>query len=96
MPDAPAERAISFVGGNCAGEYMFARGSAAGKSEQANRGAKNHAVLLPDAERARAQLAGRRRFRRYLLLYRDRSPAQLLAPTKLIAWLRFVPATVTS
>jgi hypothetical protein len=52
--DAPAVRAVSFVGGNRAGEYIFARGSANGKRVQANLGAKNHAVLLPDAERAHA------------------------------------------
>lgn len=47
--DAPAIRAISFVGSNKAGEYIYTRGSANGKRVQANLGAKNHAVLLPDA-----------------------------------------------
>lgn len=47
--DAPDIKAISFVGGNKAGEYIFARGTANGKRVQANLGAKNHAVILPDA-----------------------------------------------
>jgi len=47
--DEPAIKAISFVGSNRAGEYIYARGSANGKRVQANLGAKNHAVLMPDA-----------------------------------------------
>lgn len=49
--DAPSVRAISFVGGNNAGEYIFARGTANGKRVQANLGAKNHATVMPDADR---------------------------------------------
>lgn len=49
--DAPEIKAISFVGGNTAGEYIFARGTANGKRVQANMGAKNHAVIMPDAPR---------------------------------------------
>lgn len=49
--DEPAIKAISFVGGNKAGEYIFSRGSANGKRVQANLGAKNHAVVLPDCNR---------------------------------------------
>jgi len=49
--DEPAIRAISFVGSNRAGEYIYSRGSANGKRVQANLGAKNHAVLLPDADK---------------------------------------------
>lgn len=45
----PAVRAMSFVGSNRAGEYIYRVGSANGKRVQANLGAKNHAVLLPDA-----------------------------------------------
>lgn len=44
-------RAISFVGSNTAGEYIHARGSANGKRVQANLGAKNHGVVLPDAHK---------------------------------------------
>src|SRR3989338_6327206 len=49
--DSPDIKAISFVGGNTAGEYIFARGTANGKRVQANLGAKNHAVVLPDARK---------------------------------------------
>ncbi|KAJ2997437.1 hypothetical protein NUW58_g659 [Xylaria curta] len=49
--DEAAIKAISFVGGNAAGEYIFARGSANGKRVQANLGAKNHTVILPDANK---------------------------------------------
>ncbi|GAO13988.1 uncharacterized protein UV8b_01933 [Ustilaginoidea virens] len=49
--DEPAIRAVSFVGGNKAGEYIFARGSANGKRVQANLGAKNHAAVLPDCDK---------------------------------------------
>lgn len=41
-------KAISFVGGNTAGEYIFAEGTSHGKRVQANLGAKNHAVVLED------------------------------------------------
>lgn len=49
--DEPVVKAISFVGGNKAGEYIFSRGSANGKRVQANLGAKNHAAVLPDANK---------------------------------------------
>ncbi|KAI8629268.1 Aldehyde/histidinol dehydrogenase [Xylariaceae sp. FL1651] len=49
--DAPDIKAISFVGGNKAGEYIFSRGSANGKRVQANLGAKNHAAVLPDCNK---------------------------------------------
>lgn len=52
--DAPEVKAISFVGGNQAGEYIHARGSANGKRVQANLGAKNHAVVLPDCDKQQA------------------------------------------
>lgn len=52
--DEPAIRAISFVGSNRAGEYIYSRGSANGKRVQANMGAKNHAVLLPDSPKDEA------------------------------------------
>ncbi|KAI9148272.1 Methylmalonate-semialdehyde dehydrogenase [acylating] [Paramyrothecium foliicola] len=48
--DEPRIRAISFVGSNKAGEYVFTRGSANGKRVKANLGAKNHAVALPDCD----------------------------------------------
>ncbi|KAJ5676159.1 hypothetical protein N7462_009056 [Penicillium macrosclerotiorum] len=47
--DAPEIQAISFVGSNRAGEYIYNRATANGKRVQANLGAKNHAALLPDS-----------------------------------------------
>ena len=52
--DEPAIKAISFVGSNKAGEYIFSRGSAKGKRVQANLGAKNHAVVMPDCDKGQA------------------------------------------
>ncbi|GLC48015.1 Methylmalonate-semialdehyde dehydrogenase [acylating], mitochondrial [Pleodorina starrii] len=50
MCDDPTIRALSFVGSDAAGRYIYARGCAAGKRVQANLGAKNHAVVMPDAD----------------------------------------------
>jgi malonate-semialdehyde dehydrogenase (acetylating)/methylmalonate-semialdehyde dehydrogenase len=44
-------QAISFVGSNIAGEYIYNEGNQHGKRVQANLGAKNHAVILEDANR---------------------------------------------
>lgn len=44
-------QAISFVGGNAAGIHVFERGTRNGKRVQANLGAKNHAAILPDADK---------------------------------------------
>jgi len=52
--DEPRIKAISFVGSNKAGEYIFSRGSANGKRVQANLGAKNHAAVLPDCNKNHA------------------------------------------
>ena len=49
--DAPTVKAISFVGGNEAGKYIFERGTKNGKRVQSNLGAKNHATILPDADK---------------------------------------------
>jgi len=49
--DAPEIKAISFVGGNTAGQHIHARGTANGKRVQANMGAKNHGVIMPDADK---------------------------------------------
>jgi malonate-semialdehyde dehydrogenase (acetylating)/methylmalonate-semialdehyde dehydrogenase len=49
--DAPEIQAISFVGSNTAGEYIHERGSRNGKRVQANLGAKNHGVVMPDANK---------------------------------------------
>jgi malonate-semialdehyde dehydrogenase (acetylating)/methylmalonate-semialdehyde dehydrogenase len=58
--DNPAIRTISFVGGNQAGEYIHERGTKSGKRVQSNMGAKNHAMILPDARKDRTldQLIG--------------------------------------
>lgn len=52
--DEPLIKAVSFVGSNKAGEYIFTRGSANGKRVQANLGAKNHAAVLPDCNKNHA------------------------------------------
>ncbi|MEP6852086.1 MAG: CoA-acylating methylmalonate-semialdehyde dehydrogenase [bacterium] len=48
--DADAVAAISFVGSTPIARYIHARATAAGKRVQALGGAKNHAVVLPDAD----------------------------------------------
>ncbi len=48
--DHPSVRAISFVGSTPVAKYVYARGSASGKRVQAQGGAKNHVVILPDAD----------------------------------------------
>lgn len=42
-------KAIGFVGSDQGGHHVYERGCASGKRVQANMGAKNHAVILPDA-----------------------------------------------
>ncbi|KAI8337929.1 methylmalonate-semialdehyde dehydrogenase [Chlamydoabsidia padenii] len=49
--DEPRIKAISFVGSDVAGKHIYTRGNANGKRVQANLGAKNHAVILPDANK---------------------------------------------
>jgi len=49
--DDPYIKAISFVGSGQAGKHIFARGTAHGKRVQANLAAKNHAVIMPDADK---------------------------------------------
>ena len=48
--DNPAVAAISFVGSTPIARYIHQRGSANGKRVQALGGAKNHAIVLPDAD----------------------------------------------
>lgn len=52
--DEPLIKAISFVGSNRAGEYIYQRASANGKRVQANLGAKNHAAVMPDCNKNQA------------------------------------------
>ncbi|MFP3942677.1 MAG: CoA-acylating methylmalonate-semialdehyde dehydrogenase [Alphaproteobacteria bacterium] len=42
--------AISFVGSSAVAEYIYSTGAANGKRVQAMGGAKNHAIILPDAD----------------------------------------------
>ncbi len=48
--DHPLVRAVSFVGSTPVAKYVYARGSASGKRVQCQGGAKNHVVVLPDAD----------------------------------------------
>ncbi|MFN7919118.1 MAG: CoA-acylating methylmalonate-semialdehyde dehydrogenase [Bryobacteraceae bacterium] len=48
--DHPGVRAISFVGSTPVAKYVYTRGSANGKRVQCQGGAKNHVVVLPDAD----------------------------------------------
>jgi malonate-semialdehyde dehydrogenase (acetylating)/methylmalonate-semialdehyde dehydrogenase len=48
--DHPAVRAVSFVGSTPVARHVYERGTAAGKRVQALGGAKNHMVVLPDAD----------------------------------------------
>ena len=50
----PRVKAISFVGSTPIAEYIYATGCAHGKRVQALGGAKNHAVVMPDADIANA------------------------------------------
>lgn len=47
----PDIKAVSFVGGNQAGEYIYRTASNYGKRCQVNMGAKNHAIIMPDADK---------------------------------------------
>lgn len=49
--DHPAVQAISFVGSSAVARYVYARAAANGKRVQCQGGAKNHAVVMPDADR---------------------------------------------
>ncbi|MGV9667835.1 CoA-acylating methylmalonate-semialdehyde dehydrogenase [Nocardia niigatensis] len=46
----PAVKAVSFVGSTPIAKYVYEHGTAAGKRVQALGGAKNHMVVLPDAD----------------------------------------------
>lgn len=48
--DHPAISAVSFVGSSDIAHYVYNRGVAAGKRVQAMGGAKNHGVVMPDAD----------------------------------------------
>jgi malonate-semialdehyde dehydrogenase (acetylating)/methylmalonate-semialdehyde dehydrogenase len=48
--DHPEIKAISFVGSSDIAQYIYSRGTANGKRVQAFGGAKNHGVVMPDAD----------------------------------------------
>src|SRR6266481_7795457 len=48
--DHPKIRAISFVGSTPVAKYVYARAGATGKRAQCQGGAKNHVIVLPDAD----------------------------------------------
>ncbi len=52
--DHPTVRAISFVGSTPVARYIYARGAQAGKRLQCQGGAKNHVIVLPDANMQQA------------------------------------------
>ena len=52
--DHPTVRAISFVGSTPVARYIYARGAQAGKRLQCQGGAKNHVIVLPDADMQQA------------------------------------------
>lgn len=58
--DHPAIKAVSFVGSDTAGKYIYERAGRNGKRVQSNMGAKNHGVIMADANKEHTlnQLAG--------------------------------------
>ncbi len=52
--DHPDVKAVSFVGSTPIAHYVYSRGTAAGKRVQALGGAKNHMIVLPDADMDKA------------------------------------------
>jgi malonate-semialdehyde dehydrogenase (acetylating)/methylmalonate-semialdehyde dehydrogenase len=48
--EAPEVKAMSFVGSTPVAEYIYSEGTKRGKRVQALGGAKNHAIIMPDAE----------------------------------------------
>ncbi|MDR4306838.1 CoA-acylating methylmalonate-semialdehyde dehydrogenase [Chelatococcus sambhunathii] len=48
--DHPDVKAVSFVGSSDIAQYVYGRGAAAGKRMQCMGGAKNHGIVLPDAD----------------------------------------------
>jgi malonate-semialdehyde dehydrogenase (acetylating) / methylmalonate-semialdehyde dehydrogenase len=52
--DHPKVRAVSFVGSTPVAKYVYARAGANGKRAQCQGGAKNHVIVLPDADMSMA------------------------------------------
>ena len=49
--EEPRIKAVSFVGSDVAGKYIYDTAGSHGKRVQANLGAKNHCILMPDANK---------------------------------------------
>jgi malonate-semialdehyde dehydrogenase (acetylating) / methylmalonate-semialdehyde dehydrogenase len=54
--DHPKVRAVSFVGSTAVARYIYARAASNGKRMQCQGGAKNHVIVLPDADMESATL----------------------------------------
>lgn len=52
--DHPDIKAVSFIGSTHVGTHIYNRAGAAGKRVQSMMGAKNHCVIMPDANRSQA------------------------------------------
>jgi len=52
--DDPEVKAVGFVGSTPVAEYIYARGAGAGKRMQCFGGAKNHMIVMPDADMEQA------------------------------------------
>ncbi len=52
--DHPDIKAVAFVGSSDIAHYVYSRGTAAGKRVQAMGGAKNHGIIMPDADMEQA------------------------------------------
>src|SRR6266581_4603478 len=52
--DHPKDRAVSFVGSTPVAKYVYGRAGANGKRAQCQGGAKNHVIVLPDADMSMA------------------------------------------
>lgn len=52
--DHPTVKAVSFVGSSDIAQYIYSKGTANGKRVQAMGGAKNHGIILPDANMEQA------------------------------------------
>ena len=50
ITDHPDIKAVSFIGSTAVGKFLYARGAGNGKRMQCMGGAKNHGVILPDAD----------------------------------------------
>src|ERR1700733_6335719 len=50
ITDHPDIKAVSFIGSTAVGKFVYARGAGHGKRMQCMGGAKNHGVILPDAD----------------------------------------------